>query len=31
VCGYAKAPDKMTVKSADNTSITARYLPLKCR
>jgi type IV pilus assembly protein PilA len=31
VCGHAKAPDKMTVASADNTSIAARYLPLRCR
>ena len=31
VCGYAKAPDKMTVNGADNPSIAARYLPLKCR
>ena len=31
VCGYAKAPEKMTLKSADSTSIDARYLPLKCR
>jgi len=31
VCGYAAAPDKMTVKSANNTSVPARYLPLKCR
>jgi type IV pilus assembly protein PilA len=31
VCGYAKAPEKMTLKSADGTTIDARYLPLKCR
>jgi type IV pilus assembly protein PilA len=31
VCGYAKAPEKMTLKSADSTNINARYLPLKCR
>jgi len=31
VCGYAKAPEKMTVQSADRTSVAARYLPLKCR
>jgi type IV pilus assembly protein PilA len=31
VCGYARAPDKMTAKSTDNTSVPARYLPLKCR
>jgi type IV pilus assembly protein PilA len=31
VCGYAKAPEKMTLKSADSTNIDARYLPLRCR
>jgi type IV pilus assembly protein PilA len=31
VCGHAKAPEKMTLKSTDSTSIDARYLPLKCR
>ena len=31
VCGYAAAPDKMTVKGTNNTSVPARYLPLKCR
>lgn len=31
VCGHAKAPEKMTLKSADSTTIDARYLPLKCR
>ena len=31
VCGYAAAPDKMTVKGANRTSIPAGYLPLKCR
>jgi type IV pilus assembly protein PilA len=31
VCGYAKAPEKMTVQSADRTNVAARYLPLKCR
>jgi type IV pilus assembly protein PilA len=31
VCGYAAAPDKMTVKGKNNTSVLARYLPLKCR
>jgi type IV pilus assembly protein PilA len=31
VCGYAPAPDRMTVKGTDKTSIPARYLPLKCR
>ena len=31
VCGYAGAPDKMTVKGTGNTSVAARYLPLRCR
>ncbi len=31
VCGYAAAPDKMTVKGTSNTSVAARYLPLRCR
>jgi len=31
VCGRAAAPDKMTLRSADKTTIPARYLPLKCR
>lgn len=31
VCGYAAAPDKMTVKGTNSTSVPARYLPLKCR
>jgi type IV pilus assembly protein PilA len=31
VCGYAAAPDKMTVKGANSTTVAARYLPLKCR
>jgi type IV pilus assembly protein PilA len=31
VCGYAAAPDKMTVKGTNRTSVEARYLPLKCR
>ena len=31
VCGYAAAPGKMTVMSADKTNIPAVYLPLRCR
>ena len=31
VCGYAPAPDKMTVKGENKTSIPANYLPFKCR
>ena len=31
VCGYAAAPEKMTIKGTNSTSVVARYLPLKCR
>jgi len=31
VCGYALAPDKMTIKGTNNTSVPARNLPIKCR
>ncbi|MCK7580693.1 MAG: pilin [Chromatiales bacterium] len=31
VCGYAAAPDKMTMTAGNNTGIPMRYLPLKCR
>jgi type IV pilus assembly protein PilA len=31
VCGYATAPDKMTIKGENKTSIPPRYLPLRCR
>lgn len=31
VCGYAAAPDKMTMRGLDNTNIPKQYLPLKCR
>jgi type IV pilus assembly protein PilA len=31
VCGYANAPDKMTVKGINKTDIPANYLPLICR
>jgi len=31
VCGYAKAPEKMTVKGENKTNVTADYLPQLCR
>ena len=31
VCGFAAAPDKMTVRGLNNTNIPKMYLPLKCR
>lgn len=31
VCGYAKAPEKMTVKGQDKTDIPENYLPRICR
>jgi type IV pilus assembly protein PilA len=31
VCGYATAPDKMSIKGTNNTSVPARNLPIKCR
>jgi len=31
VCGNAAAPEPMTMRGANNTSIPADYLPLKCR
>ena len=31
VCGYAMAPNKMTIKGTNNTGVASRYLPLKCR
>jgi type IV pilus assembly protein PilA len=31
VCGKADAPNKMTVKGIDQTTIPAMYLPLECR
>lgn len=31
VCGYAPTPDKMTAKGANQTNISATYLPFKCR
>lgn len=31
ICGYAPAPDKMTVKGENRTNIPAVYLPFRCR
>jgi type IV pilus assembly protein PilA len=31
VCGYAEAPDKMTLRGANRTNIAANYLPFACR
>ncbi len=31
VCGYAEAPDKMTVKGQNKTNIPANFLPFSCR
>ena len=31
VCGYAEAPDKMTLKGQNKTNITANFLPFSCR
>jgi len=31
VCGYATAPEKMTVKGENKTNIPPGYLPLRCR
>jgi type IV pilus assembly protein PilA len=31
VCGYAPAPDKMTVKGTNRTDIPPAYLPFRCR
>jgi type IV pilus assembly protein PilA len=31
VCGFAAAPDKMTIRSENNTDIPVSYLPLKCQ
>jgi type IV pilus assembly protein PilA len=31
VCGYATAPDKMTVKGENRTNIPPGYLPIRCR
>lgn len=31
VCGYASAPDQMTVKGENRTDVPASYLPVRCR
>ena len=31
VCGYAEAPDKMTVRGQNKTNIPANFLPFSCR
>ena len=31
VCGNAKAPDKMTIKGENKTTVSADYLPIACR
>ena len=31
LCGYAPAPDKLTIKGLNNTNVPLGYLPLKCR
>ena len=31
VCGYAPAPDKMTIKGENKTNIPPGYLPVRCR
>jgi type IV pilus assembly protein PilA len=31
VCGYAAAPEKMTVKGENKTNIPPGYLPIRCR
>jgi type IV pilus assembly protein PilA len=31
VCGYAPAPEKMTVHGENRTTVPQRYLPWKCR
>jgi type IV pilus assembly protein PilA len=31
VCGYATAPDKMTIRGTNNTNIRVAYLPSRCR
>jgi type IV pilus assembly protein PilA len=31
VCGFAAAPDNMTIRSGNNTNIPMSYLPSKCR
>ena len=31
VCGYAEAPDKMTIRGENKTNIPANFLPFSCR
>ena len=31
VCGYAEAPEKMTIRGENKTSIPANFLPFSCR
>jgi type IV pilus assembly protein PilA len=31
VCGYATAPEKMTIKGENKTNIPPGYLPIRCR
>jgi type IV pilus assembly protein PilA len=31
ICGYATAPEKMTIKGENKTNIPPGYLPLRCR
>jgi type IV pilus assembly protein PilA len=31
VCGYATAPEKMTIRGENRTSVPAGYLPIRCR
>jgi type IV pilus assembly protein PilA len=31
VCGFAPAPDKMTLHGENKTTVPARFLPMKCR
>ena len=31
VCGYAAAPEKMTLRGENRTTVPAKFLPLKCR
>jgi len=31
VCGYAEAPEKMTLIGENRTNIPAGYLPVQCR
>ncbi len=31
VCGYAEAPDKMTIRGQNQTNIPANFLPFACR